>query len=193
MDFKFFVRGITNMLINPVKAWETIDSENKPVKVIRNSFLLPLIILVSVSTIAGSMLFNETEMSAAYSIIIGIRTFISLYLTIYLSSLLLGEITFPLDLGRDYSVSFRIISFSMAPLLLCQILSGIFDSLLFVNVLGLYGFYIFWTGSGQLLNPPGYKKMPLLIASAISIGVIYVVTNFLLVKLIDKIYYSFIA
>lgn len=191
MNYKFFLIGLKNIILNPVKAWETIDSENKKVKVIRDSFLFPLIILVSISAVAGSLIFTNTELSTVFSIFVGVRTFIVLLFTIYATSLIFGEITFPLDLGKDFTISLRIIVYSVTPFLMCQILSGIFESLLFVNVIGLYGLYIFWTGVDKLLSPPQYKKMPLLIATTISMIVIYVATNMLLTKLVERIFYAF--
>ena len=191
MNYKFFLIGLKNIILNPVKAWETIDSENKKVKVVRDSFLFPLIILVSISAFAGSLIFTNTELSPVFSIFVGVRTFIVLFFTIYATSLILGEITFPLDLGKDFTISFRIIVYSVTPFLLFQILSGIFESLLFANVIGLYGLYIFWTGVDKLLSPPQYKKMPLLIATTISMVVIYVATNMLLTKLVERIFYAF--
>ncbi len=191
MNYKFFLIGLKNIILNPVKAWETIDSENKKVKVIRDSFLFPLIILVSISAVAGSLIFTNTELSTVFSIFVGVRTFIVLLFTIYVTSLIFGEITFPLDLGKDFTISLRIIVYSVTPFLMCQILTGIFESLLFVNVIGLYGLYIFWTGVDKLLSPPQYKKMPLLIATTISMVVIYVATNMLLTKLVERIFYAF--
>jgi hypothetical protein len=193
MDFTFFISGIKNILLDPVKAWEIIDTENKSVKVVRGSYLFPFLILVSVSAIAGSLIFTNTELSPVYSIFVGIKYFITLFFTVYAATFILGEITFPLDLGKDFSVSFRIIVYSITPFLLCQILSCIFESLLFVNVIGLYGLYIFWTGTEKLLNPPHYKKMPLLIVSMLALVGIYIATNVVLNMLIDKIFYAFFA
>lgn len=191
MDFKFFLSGLKNIIIFPVKAWATIDSENKPVKFIINSFLLPLTILVSISAIAGSLLFTNAELSPVYSILTGIKWFLIIFITVYLTAIILGEITFPLDLGKDFSISFRLIVFSLAPFILCQILSRLFESLQFVNIIGLYGMYIFWTGAEKLLNPPQYKKMPLLIATTITLAAVYAGSNILLNVLIDKVYYAF--
>ncbi len=193
MDYKFFLSGLKNIIFSPVKAWETIDSENKSIKVIRDNFLFPLIITVTLSAIAGSLLFTNTELSPVYSIFTGIKWFLVFFISIYLTSLILGEITFPLDLGKDFSVSFRLIAYSLVPFILCQVLSRLFESLLFVNVIGLYGLYIFWTGAEKLVNPPQYKKMPLLIATTITLAVIYVGTSVLLNMLVDKVYYSFFA
>jgi len=193
MDYKFFLSGLRNIIISPVKAWETIDSENRPLKIIRESFLFPLLIIVTVSAIAGSLLFINTELSLLYSLFIGIKWFLALLITIYLTSFILGEITFPLDLGKDFSLSFRLIVYSITPFLLCLILSRLFESLLFINVIGLYGLYIFWTGSEKLLTPPYYKKMPLLIATTITLAAIYIITSILLNMLTDRIYFAFFA
>jgi hypothetical protein len=193
MDPKFFLNSIANILVNPVKAWNTIDSENKSIKLLRDSFLFPLIILVSASSIAGSLIFINTELSPVYSIFMGIKWFLLLLITTYLTAFILGEITFPLDLGKDFSISFRLIVFSITPFLLCQILSRLFESLMFVNVIGLYGLYIFWTGSEKLLSPPHYKKMPLLIATLITLAGIFISVSVLLNMLIDRIYFAFFS
>ena len=193
MDLKFFITGIKDILLDPIKAWETIDSENRSIKVLRDSYLFPLIILVSVSAFAGSLIFANTELSPVYSIFVGIKYFILTFFTIYATSFILGEITYPLDLGKDFSASFRIIAYSVTPFLLCQILSCIFESLLFVNVIGLYGLYIFWTGAEKLFNPPQYKKMPLLIVTMLALGGIYIATTVVLNKLIEKIFYAFFS
>jgi len=193
MNHKFILNGIKNILANPVKAWETIDSENKPVKFIRDNYLLPMLILVTISAITGSLYFTNTELLPVYSILTGIKWFVVIYVSVYATSFVLGEITFPLDLGKDFSVSFRLIVYSFTPFILCQLLSRMFESLLFVNIIGLYGLYIFWTGTEKLLTPPNYKKMPLLIATTITMAVIYIATSVLLKIIIDKIYYAFFA
>ena len=193
MDFKFFLHGIKNIILNPVKAWEAIDSENRPIKLIRDSFLFPLIILVSVSAFVGSLIFTNSQLSPVFSIFVGLKCFGLLYFTIYATAYIFREITYPLDLGRDINISFRIIVYSTAPFLMCQVISRIFESLLFVNIIGLYGLYIFWTGVEKMLTPPAYKKMPMLIATTISLAGIYISTNLLLTMLINRIYFAYFA
>lgn len=191
MDYKFFLQGIKNIISDPARAWDSIDNQNKPVRFIRDSFLLPLIILVSISAFAGSMLFKGAEFPPVYSVFAGLKTFILLFGTIYITAYVFGEVTFPLDLGKDFHVSFRIITFSFVPFLICLILSNLFESLLFINVIGLYGLYIFWAGAEKLLDPPQYKKLPLLIATTITAIIIYVASNIVLSKMFDRIFYIF--
>jgi hypothetical protein len=193
MDYKFFLQGIKNIILNPVKAWETIDSENRSIKILRNNLFFPLIILVSVSAIAGSLIFTNTKLSPIYSILTGLKCFGVLYFTTYATAFIFSEITYPLDLGKNFNISFRIIVYSMVPFLICQILSRLFESLLFVNIIGLYGLYIFWVGTDKMLTPPQYKKMPMLIATAITLTGVYVAINLILTMLVDRVYFAYLA
>jgi hypothetical protein len=154
MKYKFFLQRIKNVIYSPVKHWETIASENTPSRLIRNSFFFPLIILVSVSAFFGSLIFTNAELSPVYSIFVSIKCFGLLLFTVYATAYILSEITYPLDLGKDFNISFRIVVFSIGPFLLCQILSRLFESLLFVNIIGFYGLYIFWIGAEKMLTPP---------------------------------------
>ena len=190
---KFFLFVVKDIIINPIKTWESINSENRSVSVIRNLFLIPLILLVSISAFAGSLIYTNSELPVVYSVFVGIKCFILFYITIYATSFILKEITYSLDLGRNFGVSFRLISYSSVPLLICQILSRFFESFIFVNVLALLGLNIFWTGTEKMLTPPVYKKIPLLVATFISFIGIFVATDFLFTKLIDKIFYAFFS
>ena len=191
MDYKFFLNGIKNIILDPVKAWEIIDSENRPVKIVRNSFFFPLILLISISAFAGSLIFVNSKLSAVYSLFVAIKCFGLFYFATYATAFILKEITYTLGLGRDFNISFRMLVYSITPILLCQILSRFFESLLFVNVLGLYGLYIFWVGAEKMLNPPQNKKTPLLIAGILVMVVMFTATDLILTKLIDTVYYAF--
>lgn len=189
MDLKYFISGLRNILFDPEKAWDTINLEHRPLKVIRDSFLLPMIILAAIATFAGSLLFTESNLPAVYSFFTGLRTFLVLLCTVYVTAFVLGEVTYPLDLGKDFYVSFTMVTFSFVPFLICQVFSGLFESLLFVNIIGLYGLYIFWAGAEKFLDPPQYKKLPLMIASSVIAVIVYIALNTVLKTVLDKIYY----
>ena len=191
MDYTFLPKGLINIIFNPEKEWGRIVSENKTTIFLRNNYLFPLILLVSISAIAGSLIFINTELSPVYSLLIGLKSFLLLFITVYASSIIFSEITYPLDLGKDFKTSFRIIVYSITPFLLCEIISSIFESLLFLDILGLFGLYIFWTGTEKILTPPDYKKMPMLIATVVSMIGIYIVSDIILKMLTDKIYNIF--
>ncbi len=193
MNYMFFLRGIKNIISNPISIWNTVDSKNIPVKLLRGSLLFPMIIIVSISAAVGSLIFTNPELSTAYSIFTGAKCLIVLLFTVYATTYILTGTTYPLDLGKDFNVSFSLIVYSIVPFLLCQIVSRLLESLLFINVLGLYGLYIFWTGAEKILKPPHYKKMPLLIATTVTMIGIYVASNLVLTMLIDRVYFSYFA
>lgn len=191
MDHRFLYNRIKYIILSPGNAWKIIHEENRPIKDVRNSFFFPLILAVAVSASLGSILFTQNGLSVVYSLLVGLKYFFLLYILVYFSSLMFCEITKALDLAKDFVLSFKIIIYSLAPYLICQIMSGLFESLIFVNVLALYGLYIFWVGVEIMLNPPEHKKMPLLIATTVSVLIIFFVTNWLLSSLLDGLYFKF--
>jgi hypothetical protein len=191
MDFKFFYKSLLRIIFIPGKAWNIVMMENKPVKVLRNNFLFPLIALVSIAAFLGSIIFANKTLHPIYSVMIAAKYFFLYLIVPFISALILGEITKPLDLGKNFSTSFRLIVYSMTPFFFCQIASHLFESLIFVNILALYGMYIFWTGAEKMLNPPDYKKMPLLIATFIALAGIYFAGDLVLSSIVDRVYNSF--
>jgi hypothetical protein len=193
MNFNFFLQGIKNIVFNPIKLWETVKSEHLPTARIRNSFFIPFAILAALSAFSGSLIFINSELSPLYSVLFSVKCFIVIFIAVYATSYLLTEITYPLDLGRDFNLSFSLVVFPVTPFLICQILSRLFESLLFINIIGLYGLYIFWIGAEKILNPPQYKKMPLLIAVFITFAGIYIGTDLLLSMITERLFYLFFA
>jgi hypothetical protein len=191
MDYKFFLNGIINILTYPKRNWENAEKENITTSKIRNSFLLPLVILISITSFFGSLLFANAELSPIYSVMTAIKNLILILITVYASALIIKEITYPMDLGRDFRTSLIIVVYSFTPFLLCMLVSTLFESFLFVNIIGFYGLYIFWTGAEKFLNPAQYKKMPLLIASTITLAGIYIATNLVLSMVVDRFFFAF--
>jgi hypothetical protein len=193
MNYRFLLQRLKYLLINPVKAWEDIYSEKSSIKDARDSYFFPIIILIALAALIGSLLFANSELKIAFSLFTGIKYFLLFYLVIYATAYIFKEITYALDLGRDFTLSFKIITYSLTPFFICQILSLIFESFIFINILSLYGLYIFWTGSEKMLNPPEYKKMPLLIATFITFTGVFIAANILLTMISDKLYFAFFA
>ena len=61
--------------------------------------------------------------------------------------------------GQKDIVSVRkLVLFSMTPFLLVSIVTGLFQFLYVLDILGVYSFYIFWLGANELLDLPKEKK-----------------------------------
>lgn len=193
MDFRFLYHRTKYFIINPGKAWEVVHREERPMKFVRGSFFMPLIILVSVSAFLGSMFFINTTLKPMYSVLAAITTFLFLYLGVYASAFIVREIMRALDLGHEFLVAFKLVAYSMAPIFLSLTVSRLFESLLFINVLGLYGLYIFWIGMETMINPPDHKKLPMIIATVVSMLIILLLLQVILSKLTHAVYFTIFA
>jgi len=193
MDFRFLYNRTKYFIISPVMAWEVVHQENRPIKDIRGSFFLPLIILASLSSFFGSMFFINITLKPMYSVLACINTFLFLYLGVYASTFIVKEITRALDLGHDFVVAFKLVAYSLTPIFLTLTISRLMESLLFINLLGLYGLYIFWTGMKEMVNPQEHKKLPMLIATVVSMSIIFGSLQFVLSRLTEMIYFSLFA
>ena len=125
MDYKFLYKNLLRIIFTPEKAWNIIIEENRPIKYLRNNFLFPLVILVTLSVFLGSIIFINAKLSAVYSIFTGIKYLVLFLVVIYSAALVLGEITKPLDLGKNFTISFRLTVYSLTPLFFCQLLSTV--------------------------------------------------------------------
>jgi len=193
MDFRFLYNRIKYIIVNPPKAWMVIHDENRPIKDVRNSFFFPLVILVAISSFLGSLIFTNSTLSPMYSLLVALKFLILHLVVVFTSAVIFGEITKALDLGKNYTVSFKIIAYSVAPFLICQIISHLFESLIFVNILSLYGLYIFWIGTEIMLNPPEHKKTPMLVATFVVVATLYIAGTILLSSVTDRIFFGLFA
>ncbi len=193
MDFRFLYHRTKYLIINPGKAWEVVHREERPMKYVRGSFFLPLIILVSASAFLGSLFFINTTLNPMYSVLAGMTTFLFLYLGVYASSFIVREIMRALDLGQDFLVAFKLVAYSMAPIFISLTVSRLFESLLFINVLGLYGLYVFWVGMETMVSPPDHKKLPMIIATVVAMLIIFLLLQVILSKLTETIYFAFFS
>ena len=193
MDFRYLFKTIKNIIVNTEPEWDVVVNEKRTSGFITINLLLPLIILASLSAYLGSFLFIDTGLNQAYAVLSGLRYLIHFLVVIFLTAVLLKEALKRYGADPGFENAFKITALSSVPLLLCQIISRLFESFIFVNVLAVFGIYICWAGIDRLSDLPKKKKYQLLlIATALFIAV-WLITNRLLKFAADEIYYSFFA
>jgi hypothetical protein len=193
MDFNFLVRSVRGIIVDPVKEWDLIQAENKSSIYFSRNLLFPLLILAAISAFLGSILFTNTVLKSSYSILSGIKYFTLFFLAVYGTTLIFNELTSFSGLRKDFNNSFRIIVLSAVPFLLCQIVTRLFESFIFINILSFYGVYILWTGIEKFADPPWRKKILLTISAFIAFLALLAFSNWILTLVFDKIYFSVFA
>ncbi len=190
MDFKFLADTVRNLILNTVKEWDIIYTENKPARLFSRSLFLPLATLASISTFLGAFLFTNTELTNVYSLIAGIRYFATMTIVVYGTALAMREIMKTFGYGNDTGTAFKIVSASLVPLLLCQILSQLFESFIFVNILAFFGFYILYTGIERMLSPTDSDRIKMMIAVPMVFFILFILTGRIVSQITDKFYFS---
>jgi len=193
MDYRFLLKRIRYILFNPARAWSYIRDEKLPIKYVRNSYFFPILALVTLCAFTGSIIFTNATLSPVYSVFMALKYFLLHLIVVFFSAVVLSEITKALDLGKNFLISFKLIVYSLTPFYLCQVISHLFESLVFINILSLYGLYIFWTGAEKLLDPPEHKKMPMLIAIFVVVAGFFIAGSIVLSSVVDRIYFGFFA
>jgi hypothetical protein len=193
MDIKFLAYTVRNLILDPMKEWDVIHSENRSASFFSRSLLLPLLFLASVSSFLGAFLFTNTELGNAWSVLKGVRFFAVVIIATYGTAFILSEITAFIGIRRDFSISFRIIVCSIVPFILCQIVSQLLESFIFVNILSAFGLYIMWNGITKMLDPAEGKKLTLMIGATVAFIALFLIASSVMTSLTDKIYFSFFA
>jgi len=193
MDFKFLADTVRNIILNTVKEWDLIYKENRPTSLFSKSLFFPLVTLASVSTFLGAFLFTNTELTNIYSLIAGIRYFIVMTIVVYGTALALREIMKSFGYRNDAGTAFKIVSASVVPLLLCQILSQLFESFIFVNILAFFGLYILYTGIERMISPSESDRIKIMLAVPLVFFLLFILTGKIIAQITDKFYFSIFA
>jgi len=188
MDYKFLFKRLLLIVFKPAEAWEEIKSGEETIKITRNYFLLPFSVLAAIAAFLGSILFTDAEFTLSYHILAALKFLFLPGIVVYCSAVIIKEITYPLDLGRSFPIAFQLVSYSLIPFFICLLISNVFESLIFINIIGLFGLNIFWTGAATFLAPPEHKRIPLVIASLLVIATLWISFSWLLSMFVERIY-----
>jgi len=190
MDFSLLYNRIRLIFSNPTKVWEQVREEARPIREVRTSFLLPLLTLIALSSFAGTLIFTHSGLSVLYPVIMAIKDFGTFLITVELVVLIVTEISITFTPEKDSAKNYKLIVYSATPYLVSVIFSRIFSSLIFLNVLGLYGFVILWIGI-NLIEPVGNRFKTRYFILVISATVIlYLAIGWILMSVLDGLYFT---
>ncbi|HDZ41530.1 MAG TPA: DUF1282 domain-containing protein [Bacteroidetes bacterium] len=179
------------IILHPVRAWETIRKENRSVKTVHNSFLIPVLILISLSAFAGSLIYNPTGLSVLFPVIRALKQFFCFYLTVFLSSWALNEISVAFIQHKDYAFNFKLVSYSFTPLYITVIITRFLPELELLNLLGLYGAYIVYAGLNSVENLGRRSLLRYFIVALMTVITFYFAISWLSRSLLEGLYFSF--
>ncbi len=190
MDLVLLYKRLVLLVTKPAGFWVQVKEEDIPSSEVRRSFLLPILILVTISSFAGTYLYSYNSLSIIYPLLKGLEYFLILFITIELVVYILSEIATYLLKIRIGAEIYKLVVYSFAPFMLMMIISKVFSSLLFLNLLGLYGIFILWMGIDILIG--GDNMFRIRLASLISLATIvfYLGIRWIISALVEGMYFT---
>ncbi len=191
IDLQMLAHRLKHIIVNPVKAWEIIKRENRSTGTVHISFLMPLLILISLSAFAGSLIYNPSGLSVLYPIILALKQFLCFYLTVLISSWILNELSVAFVSKKDYSFNFKLIVYSLSPLYLTVLVTRFLPDLSILNILGFYGAYIMYSGLNTIENLAGKSLLRYFIIALLTVMISYLTISWITRSLLEGIYFAF--
>ncbi len=190
MDFKGRYRLLfqtsVNVLKEPNKFWRGEKEEVKP-EVVFSDYYLPLVLLVGLAVFVGELI-KGSEVLFSYAVAKSVREIISYVLQFYLSVYLLNELLTSVGGVKNKLLVTRLVAYSFLPFLIVSFLTGLFPGLYIINLLGLYGIFLFVQGVKGSLNivPENQNRYTML--ALLLIFLIFILLNVFSWKLLQAFY-----
>ncbi len=147
-------------------------------------YLIPLILFAAVGVFAGEM-FRGSRFYLFFPVMKAVRE-ILLFTVYYITMVIvINEMMTVSGVKKDMPVSQKLAAFSLTPLLVITFFTGLFPFLYILDILGIFGFYIFWTGINELLDFRDNRKYSFFLMIIISAILIYSLLSIFLSKLLS--------
>ncbi len=190
MDFALLYKRLVMLVTRPARFWIQVKDEAIPSSEVRRSFLTPILILVSLASFAGTYLFSYNSLSIIYPLLKGLEYFLIFFITIELVVFFLSEIVGYLLKVRITGELYKLVVYSLAPFMLLMIITRLFSSLLFLNMLGFYGLVILWMGVDIIVGGDNLFRIRLTSLISLAIVVFYLGIRWIVSALAEGLYFA---
>lgn len=189
MHFIDILSRIRNLLLYPAREWEVIAMEDKKRKTIFLQFVLPLLCLITVASVTGSLLFvTRTIFSLGYLASRIILLWCSLCSGLYLSAFVITEISADRINRKDHDKEFALLAYSLGPALLVIMLVELFPFFNELLILTFYSCYLYWRGIPYLMQVEGQNQMIFGILSFVIVTFVFGLMFFFFGNILEAIF-----
>ena len=168
------------IILQPRSEWPVIEGETMPSGDIFMRYAVPLAAIGPVAQLLGSQLFGYSAFGVTYrppligSISAAIVGFILSLLGLFIISFIANKLAPKFGGEGSSRAAFKLVVYSMTAGWLAGIF-GLIPSIGFLAILGLYSFYLFYTGVGPLMKVPPEKALTYTIVMVLCMLVIYLI------------------
>lgn len=158
VNFSRIFATLLEVIVEPLKFWEKqkkVKNENQHLFL---NYLLPLLIAIFL-VVYASELIRGTRFYLTFPLMKAGREVILFLLQYVISVFFTNELIKPFGGEKNIFVARKLMVYSLTPFMLVSTITSMFPFLYVIEVLGLYGFYIFWVGVNAMLKFPDGKQI----------------------------------
>jgi len=189
MEFSFsnILIQVKELLLTPAGFWKKKKETPEESKLLWVSYLLPILLVLALAVFIGEF-FRRMDFFIEYSLLKALREVALFLLTYFISVSITAELMKSFGAEKNTDQARKLVVYSMTPMLLVSIITGLFPFLYPLYIAGLYSFYLFWVGANELLSFPENKAHSYILITIVSNFFVYSFISFLLSGLL-KAYY----
>ncbi len=151
------INRINLIILNPKTFWNSQKGNNQGLSELFGGYFLPLLLVTVLAVFLGEF-FRSTHFYAVPAVLNSLIKMVLFVLTYFISAYFINILMKTFGAEKNINVAHQLVAYSLTPLLLISIFTGLIPYLKDLNILGLYGFYIFWIGVTELLDFPDQKR-----------------------------------
>jgi len=174
---------VKEIILNPVSFWNSRREVRENQVVLFVQFLMPMIIAATIAVFLGEF-FSSSHFYMGFAVLKALRETVLFISTYFLAVYFTNELMKSFGAEKNIDISRQLVAYSMTPLILVSMVTGLFRFLYVLEIAGMYGFYIFWIGARELLAVPEQKKDSFIIITIVVNFLVFSFLSILLSKLL---------
>lgn len=189
MNFSFsnLIAQIKELLFTPNEFWRKKKETAEESKTLWLTFLLPILLAVALAVFMGEF-FQRTDFFIEYPLLKALREIVLFTLTYFLGVAITNELMKSFGGEKNIDIARQLVVYSMTPLVMVSIVTGLFPFLYVLDIVGLYSFYLFWLGAKEMLSFPDNKENSYVLITIVANFFVFSFLSVFLSKLLNAYY-----
>ena len=187
LSFSNIITQVKELIFTPTDFWKAKKENSESGKALWLFYLLPILLVVAVAVFVGEF-FKRTDFFIEYPLLKALREILLFIAQYFVSVFLTAELMKSFGAEKQIDIARKLVVYSLTPLLLVSIVTGLFPFLYVLDILGVYSFYIFWIGAKELLTFPENKENSYILITIVANFFVFSFLSVLLSKLLNAYY-----
>lgn len=178
---------VQRLILHPKDFWKDQKNEITSAGKLFFSYVFPLA-LVSAALVFIGEFYRSTHFYVVFAALKAMREILLFSLLFFLAVFFATEFMKTFGGEKNKVTAAKLVAYSMTPILLLSMITGLMQYFYFLDIAGLYGGYLFWLGGRELTELPEQKRDSYLFITLFVILVVFVLLSVILSKLITAFY-----